>query len=160
MTRYFSLLLLLPACEPWFNTTPPDQISIDPSFTNLQKETIHDVLDNYCMAVNWCPEEVGWLEPIERGRFIVDTYDFSRFGYDRLVAALNTWEYIYYDPNHWAFNDDRAFWLITAHEIGHWGTGIGHLAEHSIMEAPMKNMDTRPLELDCVTVETWKSIHE
>lgn len=126
--RYLILLIaFLAACGPTYDPIPPDQVSIDPSFSSGQRTAIRDTLDAWCGAVGWCPEEVDWSVDIDRGRFIRDS-DFEYRGEENNVFGVNDYDSVHLNGSHPEFNNLDEFWIVSAHEAGHWGIGSHHTA--------------------------------
>jgi hypothetical protein len=156
--KYLILLIaFLAACGPTYDPIPPDQVSIDPSFSSGQRTAIRDTLDAWCGAVGWCPEEVDWSIDLSRGRFIND-FKFSKLGRENNVFAVNQWDHIHFNPNHANFNDLTEFWIVSAHEEGHWGIGEQHLTTGIMVEE--RDAGTLPMEIDRAAVKAWQTVQQ
>jgi hypothetical protein len=151
--RHFviALALLFVACAP---QEPPAYISIDPSFSEGERETILAAVDTWCERAGWCPELALWSE---RGRFeLVDTLEAHDMaacpeGRDCVVSGRNDGDRVRIARDRPLPEDMGVLFTIAAHEIGHFCT------EHtsSGLMAAFQQASEGALDVDDVAVAAW-----
>ena len=110
--------------------TPPQSVSIDPSFSEEQQATIVDVVDQWCESVGYCPElSVGGKA---EGRIVADT-DYERHGRAEGSGAFNDGDgTVFVNLDHIRMGDPSIFWMTLAHEFAHFGVD-GHPVKSGLL---------------------------
>ena len=139
--------------------TPPQSVSIDPSFSEEQQATIVDVVDQWCESVGYCPElSVGGKA---EGRIVAEhDYDpvtgdriggYERHGRAEGSGAFNDGDgTVFVNLDHIRMGDPSIFWMTLAHEFGHFGID-GHI-KHGLMGS---HQDVGMSCIDKHAVDEW-----
>jgi hypothetical protein len=142
MTPALLLLLLVSACG-W--PPPPDTISISSDFTEVERAQIDDALDQWCVAVAFCPRVVA---SGAEGRIIPgDAHDLGSTRVDsdgRPYVVLDTRK---------LRKRPGAFWTVVAHEIGHFG--CDHFGDGGLMRPFFQSPESEPHCVDDGAVSMW-----
>lgn len=132
---------------------PPAYYSVDSEFSEAEAGVIDAAIADWCEAVGWCPEKALWSE---RGRFeLVDDLPEGRLaacpeGRVCEVAGNNDGDVVRVARQRPAQDDLSAFWMVVAHEIGHFCT---EHTERGLMAAYHEVDDA--LEIDPESVRAW-----
>lgn len=132
---------------------PPDDVTIDPNFTNEQKTVILDVIDNYCVAVGYCPRVHMNDQGFTTGNFFAD-FNYDRHDVPDSHAFNRRGLNIYVDMRDDVVYNPVTFWRIIAHEMGHY-VFSDHVEEDTIMNLYTYADRDYPSCIDQQTADLW-----
>jgi len=155
MTKVIALLalVLFSACAA---PEPPRYFSVDSEFNESERKTIHAVVDAWCDAAGWCPEEALWAD---RGRIMLvddlpedeDTARLCPKGATCKVAGNNDGDNVRIARDRPRAENMVAFWGTVAHEIGHFCAGH---SKTGLMVAVRTELSEPVIDAD--TVRMWR----